>query len=168
MDVKTFGALLGPGGEAAARRFLEQVGRAAAAEARAVCLGEVAAPATIADARALRAYFLGKELGHLPEGRELELVFRVPPSTAQSIRRRVAALYPDEAEALLLAQIRVKGRARPEADEYLVWIADGDRVLSEHAWRLLERAGAVQTLERRPGGIYTDRAGVDLLGLTPA
>jgi hypothetical protein len=80
--------------DAAAERLLDAVLKAAEREALEVMAGSEPIPSSIVDARALRLRYICEEAGRALKPREIEVVFRVAPTTALAIMRRTNATYP--------------------------------------------------------------------------
>jgi hypothetical protein len=150
-----------------AEQFLEDVRSAAASEATAICLGEILAPSGIADARALRAYYLATRLDRRPTVREIELVFRVPSRTAQAILGRMAASFPVGTDSLLTTEVANRGHAEAvgagNVEQYRITFPDNDPGVLDHAWLLLDRNGLGDESEREGNGILVSKKGLDVL-----
>ena len=77
-----------------AKALVRAVIAAAEHEALDLIAGDTPVPSSIADGRALRLKRICDEAGRMLRPREVEVVLRVPPATAQATVRRMVATYP--------------------------------------------------------------------------
>jgi len=99
--------------QAEADALVRAVEEGAVDEARDTMAGSGTVPSSMSDARAARLAYVVQRLKRPLRRREVEIVFRVTPTTARSIVTRMHAMFPDALEepALLAA---VKKSAHPE------------------------------------------------------
>lgn len=112
-----------------------------------VLAGEITPPSSVADGRALRLRYLADANGDLPPRGQVEILFRVTPSGADSVIRRMQALYPASAEAYLkkLVQRGIATRVGTAEKDDLGWeLHFPDPAALDHARRLLERKGVAE------------------------
>lgn len=125
-------------------------------EALDMIAGAGAVPSTMADARAARLQFVTRRLKRAPRRREVEVIFRVPSSTARSILSRMLATYPEVvAEAQLLAAIRAGANPRTgDKGRYLVHFDDEGSYSA--AYLLLNQRGLTQDVRMNESGLTID------------
>lgn len=121
-------------------------------EARDTIAGSSPVPSTMSDARAARLAYVVRRLKRPLRRREVEIVFRVTPSTARSIVGRMHATYPDalDEQALLRA---VRASAHPEdlgraGGRRRYRIAFDDESGFNAAYALLNQRGLIEDVRR--------------------
>ena len=143
-------------------------------------VGVAPVPSSAVDIRALRLRYISEALGRMLSRREVELLFRLAPGPADSVIRRLQALYPSAVEDYLEALV---GRGRVTATGTAAGGDEGWEIYFpepaglEHARQLFDRRRiddfrirrSAQTLEVRR--TVTDRNGdehdpLEILGLS--
>lgn len=89
---------------------------AAQREALELVTGSSPVPSNLTDARAFRLRFICEELGRLLRPSEIEVVFRVPPTTATSIDSRMRATYPQAIETFLKKVVQDSATVKKTGD----------------------------------------------------
>ncbi len=162
----------------------ETLGAASVAAARAEMVDHIAGvapvPSSAIDLRALRLRYICGEVGRMLSRREIELLFRLTPSAADSVIRRMQALYPAAVEDYLAAlvargSVTATGTAAGGDEGYEIYFPEPAGL--EHARQLLDRRRlgdfarvSRQTQTMRVPQTITDRNGDEhdplvLLGL---
>jgi len=104
--------------------------------------GVAPVPSSAVDIRALRLRYVCAAVGRMLSRREVELLFRLTPSSADSVIRRMQALYPSAVEDYLAAlvargSVRVTGTAGGGDEGYEIYFPEPAGL--EHARQLLDR-----------------------------
>src|SRR5215218_3197635 len=79
---------------AEAKRVVDAVVEGAKREALELIAGTESFPSAVNDVRALRLRYICEQLGRVLRPIEVEVVFRLPPSSARTLVRRMTATYP--------------------------------------------------------------------------
>jgi hypothetical protein len=115
---------------------------AAEAETLDYVAGAAPVPTNAVDIRALRLRYICQKLGRMVSRREVELTFRLPPGGADTVIRRMQALYPGTVEpqlAALVSRGEVKGIGTAAAGDEGWEIYFPEPAGLEHARQLLDR-----------------------------
>jgi hypothetical protein len=174
----TFGGL----SDEDAEQLVEAVVTAARAEVLDQIAGAAPAPSSVVDLRALRLRYICAAVGRMLSRREVELLFRLTPTAADSVIRRLQALYPAAVEEFLAAlvargSVTATGTAGGENEGWEIYFPEPAGL--EHARQLLDRRrlGDAARVNRqaqtlRVPRVVTARAGqahdpLAILGLKP-
>ena len=123
-------------------------------EALELLAGDAPLPGSIADSRALRLRYIVEAAGRALRPIEVEVTFRVPPSTAQSIIRRLNATYPRAVDAFLKDAVRRTATVTPTGSaeaglRYAIYFDEPSAL--DAANQLLQRRGLTRDVKvRRP------------------
>jgi hypothetical protein len=141
-----------------ARAFVKAVIAGARAEALELIAGAEAVPTSLADTRALRLRYVCQELGRPVRSREVEVIFRVTPSTAAGILRRMQATYMTVLEELFQSRLRESGRAvhAGNLDDPRYEISFEDETVLDYARQVLEREGMTRGVTVRRSTLVLD------------
>lgn len=104
--------------------------------------GVAPVPSSAVDLRALRLRYICGEVGRMLSRREVELLFRLTPAAADSVIRRMQALYPAAVEEYLAAlvargSVTATGSAGGGDEGYEIYFPEPAGL--EHARQLLDR-----------------------------
>lgn len=129
--------------EADANALVEAMGRAAAREAIGTVNGQGPLPSNMTDLRAHRLRMICEEAGRVLSPREIEVIFRLTPTSAASIERRMRATYPQAVDSYfrdLIRKLATVKEAGSKGDwRYHVYFDDPAGL--EYAKQLLQRSG---------------------------
>ena len=147
--LQRFAALTAP----EANALLEAVVGAMGDEAIDAIADEQPLPTAVAEARAARVARISRRLGRLLRPLEIEVLLRVPRSTATGIVNRVRATYPQLVEDWT-RQLVGEQAEEPEDistdDEPDRWrVVFNDPVVIDYAYDLLRREGMTRNIVRR-------------------
>jgi hypothetical protein len=167
-EVTAFLRAYGGLSQSEASALANNVSAAAQEEALDVLAGQAITHSSLSDQRAMRLRYICLQAGRMLARREVELIFRVQPTTAAAIVRRMQALYPADADNLLSALVETAevfevGGAGTAGRHELIF---SERSALEQAERLLDRRGTSGEIQRRISALsleiptrMTDRAG---------
>lgn len=136
----------------AAAQLIAAVKDAASTEALELIAGTEPVPSNLLDARALRLRRVCEKLGRTLTPREVEVIFRVPPTTASSIDRRMRATYPQAVDAFMRQLVSATASATKtgSTEKGLRYdVAFDDPAALEFAVQILQREGMTRTLKQR-------------------
>jgi hypothetical protein len=133
-----------------AKKLVQAVLQAAEAEAIELMSGEAPVPSNMADARALRLRYICAALGRTLRPLEVEVVFRLAPSTAAAVFRRMQSTYPRAIDPFLKAVVRdsatVTKTGNAEAGlRFQIFFADPAAL--DYAYQLLQRKGLTKDVK---------------------
>ena len=136
---------------AEAKRVVDAVVEGAKREALELIAGGESFPSTVNDLRALRLRYVCEQLGRVLRPIEVEVVFRLPPTSARTLLRKMSATYPGAVDELMTKGLASAASVRKTgADpDFRYEIFFGDTVSADHAYQLLQRNGLVQDVRRR-------------------
>jgi hypothetical protein len=133
-----------------ASALVDAVVAAAAGEAIDQIANDALIPASVADARVVRLARICAHLGRLLSPTEIEVVLRVPPSTARSTVRRLRALYRSEIEqwirSLVTSQLAETEDASSELAGQRWRFTFNDPNAIEYAMEILRREGMTRDI----------------------
>lgn len=138
---------------AEASAVVDAVIRAAGAEAIDAIADDSPPPTALADVRAARVVRICKEINRMLRPIEVEVILRVPSSTAQSIINRVRATYPQRVQPWtqqLVAEQSDAPRDISTEDQPDHWqVTFKDPAVLEYAYDLLRRRGMTRNVTRK-------------------
>lgn len=136
---------------AEAKRVVDAVVEGAKREALELIAGGESFPSAVNDIRALRLRYVSEQLGRVLRPREIEIVFRIPASSARTLVRKLGATYPSIVDELMtkgLPEASVVHKTGADPDFRYEVVFD-DAVYAEHAYNVLQRNGLVRDVRRR-------------------
>jgi hypothetical protein len=144
--------------KAAATALLEAVVQAAEDEILDTLAGTGPMPTAMADVRALRLRRICERAGRLLTRREIEVVFRVAASPADTIDRKMRSTYPQAIDEFMRERVRqtatVENLGRAKAARYRVTF--DDTAGFESAQTLLGRAGLTRDVRAAKATLSLD------------
>ncbi len=136
--------------EAEATAVVDAVIAAAEEEAIDQIANDALIPASVADARVVRVARICAHIGRLLSPTEIEVILRIPPTTARSTTRRLRALYRSEIETwikqLVISQLAETEDASTELAGDRWRFIFNDPTAIEYAAEILRREGMTRDI----------------------
>ena len=139
-------------GAAEADRLVKAVVDAAETEALELLGGQEPVPSSILDARALMLRYICQKAGRMLKPRELEVLLRLPTTTAQQVIKRMNATYAQAVDRYLKEIVKNTSTISETGDaeagfRYEIYFDDPSAL--EFSYQLLQRKGLTHDVKVR-------------------